>query len=329
MRLKLYRAPGMAAAMAQMRSELGPDALILSTRTLRDGVEVTAALDHEPVAAPPLVASAMALAERAPFAPRAPVWPAARRAEPAIKDIVDWHGILEPLAQKLTGRSLVADLQVTLRFSPIAVERGPLVFVGPPGAGKTSTTARLATRLVMAGQRPLVISADGRRAGATEQLAAYTRLLEIDLVVAPTSGALGRAMGRRERDAPVLIDSAGVDCRDHNAMQELAALAQASAGRLVLVLPAGLDAREAAEAAAAYAAIGATLLVATKLDLARRLGSVLAAADAGLLALSEAGIGAGAADGLVPLTAALLAERLQRHLPANPAKAQFSSEAHA
>jgi flagellar biosynthesis protein FlhF len=52
------------------------------------------------------------------------------------------------------------------------------------------------------------------------------------------------------------------------------------------------------------------MLVATRLDVTRRLGAVLAAAHAGGLALSEAGIGPGAADGLVPMTPGLLAERL-------------------
>ena len=50
MRLKLYRAAKMAEAMACVRAELGPDALILATRRVPDGVEVTAAL--EPAASP-------------------------------------------------------------------------------------------------------------------------------------------------------------------------------------------------------------------------------------------------------------------------------------
>ena len=44
MRLKLFRAPGMAEAMAQVRAELGAEALILNTRRVADGVEITAAL---------------------------------------------------------------------------------------------------------------------------------------------------------------------------------------------------------------------------------------------------------------------------------------------
>ncbi len=58
-----------------------------------------------------------------------------------------------------------------------------------------------------------------------------------------------------------------------------------------------------------YTAIGAEFLVVTRMDVARRFGCVLAAAGSGL-ALTEAGIGAGAADGLVPLTAQFLAKRL-------------------
>src|SRR5271157_1129831 len=47
MRLRLYRAASMAGAMAQVRAELGSDALILATRRVADGVEVTAALEPE------------------------------------------------------------------------------------------------------------------------------------------------------------------------------------------------------------------------------------------------------------------------------------------
>ncbi len=47
MRLKLYRAPGIADAMARVRAELGEDALILGTRRVGGGVEVTAALQED------------------------------------------------------------------------------------------------------------------------------------------------------------------------------------------------------------------------------------------------------------------------------------------
>jgi len=48
----------------------------------------------------------------------------------------------------------------------------------------------------------------------------------------------------------------------------------------------------------------------TRFDLAHHLGGVLTAAASGKLALTEAGIGPGAADGLQRLTADWLANRL-------------------
>ena len=47
MRLKIFHGANMAEAMAQIRTELGPDAIILEQRRTRLGVEVTAALEPE------------------------------------------------------------------------------------------------------------------------------------------------------------------------------------------------------------------------------------------------------------------------------------------
>ena len=145
-----------------------------------------------------------------------------------------------------------------------------------------------------------MVTADGRRAGAAEQLAAFTRLLGLNLLVANHPATLGRALAHRQAGAPVLIDAPGADPFDPAQRDELAALAATADASVVLVLPAGLDPAEAADLAGAFAAAGATMLVATRLDVTRRLGAVLAAAQAGGLALAEAGIGPGAADGLVP-----------------------------
>lgn len=297
MRLKLYRAANMAEAMARVRAELGADALILATRRVADGVEITAALEPapEPIPVPPDLGRQQLLA---------------------------FHGIPAALHAPLLQGALPQALEASLAFAalPLAPTSPPLLLAGPPGAGKTLTTARLATRLVMAGIAPLVITTDGRRAGAVEQLAAFTRLLGIELVVANHPVTLGRALTRRQAGAPVLVDSAGVDALDPSQRQELAALAATAGAVVALVLPAGLHPEEAAENAAAFAEAGASLLVATRLDHARRLGGILAAAHAARLALAEAGIGPGAADGLVPLTPSLLAERLAQASQPRPSE---------
>ncbi len=287
MRLKLFRAATLKQAMAHVRADLGADALILGSRRVADGVEVTAALEPaEPV----------------------PV----RLPDPRAVATLDWHGVPSPIAERLR----LAPLAAVLRFGTLPLGAGgpPLLFAGPPGAGKTLTVARLATRLVMEGVAPLVVSADGRRAGATEQLAALTRLLGLELAVAAHPVALTRAVAQRLGGAPVLIDLPGSDPFQPLEREELAALAAAFDAVLVAVLPAGLDAAESADLAGAYREAGAERLVATRIDCARRLGGVLAAAAAGL-ALVEAGVGPGAADGLVPFTPDLLAARLARSSP--------------
>jgi flagellar biosynthesis protein FlhF len=299
MRLKLYRARAMAEAMARIRSELGPDAVILSSRRVAEGVEVTAALEADPGPVPLLVA---------PLPTATPHAAGPCNSDPRLA-LLRRHGVPAELHGLLAASSLKAALAGALPFA--ALPDAALLFAGPPGAGKTLTVARLATRFVLAGMAPLVITADGARAGAAEQLAAFTRLLGIDLIVADTPHLLARALARRQEGTPVLIDGAGADPRDAEAAETTAALAAAASARLVAVLPAGIDPGEAGEMAASLHASGAAHLVATRLDGARRLGSVLAAAAAGP-ALAEAGIGPGAADGLVPLTPALLAERLER-----------------
>ena len=289
MRLKLFRAAGMADAMAQVRAELGVDALILNTRNVDGGIEITAAVEPEPEPEP---------------------------AEPRLGRLATliWHGIPANLHSALAHGDLEAALTHVLRFGdlPLGPNERPLLFSGPPGAGKTLTTVRLATRLVLGGAAPMVITTDGKRAGATEQLAAFTRTLDLPLLVASQPVSLARALAQRRDGAPVLIDTAGSDPRDPAQVEELRGLAAAAGAHVVLVLPAGLDPGEAADLAVAHAECGALSLIATRLDVAQRLGGVIAAATASGLPLTEVGIGPGAADGLVPCTPALLAARLNR-----------------
>lgn len=309
MRLKLYRAGGLSEAMAQVRADLGVDALILATRRVGTGVEVTAAL--EPEDDPPLA-------------------PLPSTAEPANGPLsarvaaLRFHGVPEALLEGLLRGELVDAVAREIGFGrlDLAPDARPLLLVGPPGAGKTLSVARLATRLVMAGETPMVITADGRRAGATEQLAAFTRLLGVNLIVASHPVTLGRALMRRPPGAPVLIDAPGTDPFDPTQREEIAALAATVRAEVALVLPAGMDPAEAADLACAFAQAGASLLLVTRLDITRRLGGVLAAGSLGKLALAEAGIGPGAADGMVALTPALLAARLMQTTPPAPERLQ-------
>ncbi len=292
----------MAEAMARVRAELGENALILASRQVGDGVEVTAALEvDDDSGPPPLALDASPTLE----------------IEPPNRAALTFHGVPAKLLATLERGDLVASLGAVFKSVPLSLTATgpPVLLVGPPGAGKTLTCAKLAARLVMSGVDPMVITADGRRAGATEQLAAFTALMKLDMVITDSPLSLARVLSRHKRTRPVLIDAPGLDPFDEAQAAEMRALAAVAGATTVLVLQAGLDPAEAADLAHAHAKLGATLMIATKLDLARRLGSVLSAADAGHLALTEAGIGPGVADGLIRLTLAELASRLLAPIP--------------
>jgi len=328
MRLRIFRAPTTAEAMARIRAELGLDALILSTERHAGQVEVTVALEPEDEEPPPLE-----------FLPSAgePAWPALWTDEPerpcdalfrfapqvqapnAPEDALAWHGAPKRLHEICQDQPMEAACAALFRFAPLPLDPGEvLLLAGPPGAGKTLGIAKLATRLVMSGQTPLVVSADDRRAGGVEQLASFTRLLGLTLVAAGRPEMLGRALAHGGRGGPVLVDMPGLDLADPDDLALFddflgAASRQGARPQVALVLPAGLDRAEAEETAILHAAQGARLLMAARIDRQRRLGGLLSAALAGDLALTEAGIGAHVADSLVPFTPGMLAGRLAAH----------------
>jgi flagellar biosynthesis protein FlhF len=300
MRLRIFRAPRMADAIAQVRAALGEEAVILGSRRVADGVEVTAALEPpEPLLISPLASAA---GQRTAAPGGVATCPGLQR-----------HNLPEELAAALAAgpaAELEARLAGQLGFGTLPSGRPrPLLLAGPPGAGKTLTCVKIAARQVRAGLRPLIISTDHARAGAAEQMAAFTRLLGLMLALAEEPGTLAKARAHAAPDQPVLIDTEGCNPFDPPQARALLSLIRAAEAEVVLVLPAGLDPAEASELARGFVLLGARHLVPTRLDQARRLGGVLAAAAAGLT-LTEAGTGPGAADGLTHLTPDWLAARL-------------------
>ncbi|MCQ4159373.1 GTP-binding protein [Roseomonas sp. GC11] len=308
MRIRVIRAPSMAEAMRRLVAELGPDAVLLSSRHVDDGVEATAALETDPHDEPlPEVEPAPAPEPRAEAAALA------------------FHNLPPALRERLLAGPLEAMLAASFRFGGLPpLGQRPLLLAGPPGAGKTLTVVKLAARRVLEGEPPpLLVNADQQRPGAAEQLLGVAEVLGAPLAQAPSPAAALQAIALRPAGGAVLIDTPGVDPFEPEQARALAGLIAATRPAVVLVLPAGLDCAEATELARAFRALGATHLLPTRLDAARRLGGVLAAASAGGLVLSLGGTGPEAAGALLPLNAAWLAARLRRRShhpdPAPPA----------
>lgn len=201
--------------------------------------------------------------------------------------------------------------------------RRSILLLGPPGGGKTTAVAKIATRMRRTGRTVSVITTDTRRFGGYEQLRAFTRILGIEIVTADCPNALKQAVAAAK--APVIIDTAGTNPFNDNQMNELEAILKASDSEPILVLPAGGDAMESIDIAAAFASVGARRLLSTRLDMAHRIGGVLAAACASRMAFSEFGFGPHAANGLTAINPVALARLILPHAQqagASPAQIQ-------
>lgn len=277
MRLRSFTANTMDEAMARVRQALGDDAVIVSSYTGKRGrgVVVVAAKDN-PAADQRLAAIAEG------------------DAPGSLGEALAFHSVPAELAKRIRAAAegiqsddpvlaLAGAFDSLFAFEPLAVAPDrPILLVGTPGSGKTVLAAKLATRAVLAGGRAHVVTTDTVRAGAVAQLAAFTDILKTKLDRAGTPGELKAALAQAGNRAVAVVDTPGTGPFQANELADLKAFLDASESEAILVQPAGQDAAESGESAAAFAGLGVKRMVVTKLDVSRRLGGILAAADSGL-----------------------------------------------
>ena len=143
--------------------------------------------------------------------------------------------------------------------------------IGLPGSGKTITIAKLATETALNGRRRRCHHRHRAR-GGVEQLAAFTEILNIDLMRADDPAHLrdahgGGSQGPSSSTMPAPTPST----RRTRPPTGLSRCRQPPH----LVMAAGGDTSEAAEIADAFKKLGVRGLIATRLDITRRIGALL------------------------------------------------------
>lgn len=343
MRLRTFVATDMREALANVRVEMGIDAVIISSqRTKTGGVMVRAAIDEaaeeaEHEAAVAAFAEAMESEIHVvpqPFeqqyhnglirrlrrpAPAETAAPARSFNRAALLTILRSHRASDALAHALAEAAeksnlsdmmlaLAAALDKRMTAAPLELAKAKaFLLTGPHGAGKTAVAAKLGGHARYAGRDARLIAGDAQGAGAVARLKTFAEHLDIPFLVAGTAGALNEAVRECVKDGILaIVDTAGFDPRNAKARNAFAALAGIDGVEAVGVVAATGDAEETNDIAAALFALGAKRLIVTGLDLARRLGGLAAAATAGpgLAHVTRSPYVAGALETLTPLSLA-------------------------
>jgi signal recognition particle subunit SRP54 len=159
----------------------------------------------------------------------------------------------------------------------------PIMLVGLQGAGKTTTTAKIAKRLKERhGKRVLMASLDVKRPAAQEQLAILGRQVEVDtLPIVPGQDPVkitkrAEETARREGYDVLLLDTAGRTHIDEPLMEEMAQIKAVSKPHEILLVVDALTGQDAVNLAKNFDdRVGLTGIVLTRVDGDGRGGAAL------------------------------------------------------
>ncbi|WP_411850912.1 AAA family ATPase [Stenotrophomonas sp. LGBM10] len=181
------------------------------------------------------------------------------------------------------GRGLMLGLlSKKLPIAPVdPLEAGGVIaLVGPTGAGKTTTIAKLASRFAEkhAARDVALVTTDTGRIGAREQLYGFGRQLGIAVHEANSGTDLSQLLERLQDYKLVLIDTAGLGPRDRALAAQLQWLRAADRIRTLLVLPANTSFGDMDEVVRRFSAANPQGVVLSKLDETGRFGTALSVA---------------------------------------------------
>lgn len=216
----------------------------------------------------------------------------------------------EPPPATPRGRRAARPTTAPPAWTPVGGRARRVAFVGPTGAGKTTTLAKVAARAVLhEGRRIGLLTLDTYRLGAVPQLASLAQILGVPLRVADRPGEVAAALGALGDRDLVFVDTAGRNPRDPGFLDLTATLAAVEADEVHLVLPATMRPADARQAAQRFVELGATHLALTKLDETGAAREALRLAAALGLPLVWLGTGQEVPEALVPAHGAGLGGR--------------------
>lgn len=346
MQVKTYTGPNSSDLLAQIKADLGPDAVILGNRTFKENgvriIEMTAGVDRKPAAAPPKAGSGLTESSDAP--------------QSMPSGWADWHkdwmhirdhlfSLMRPSMQLdlLTPRQRVAleylqregvsDMasveiyrrMIADRDAPVLSSLGSLVPVrsfsaenwpqhvhfitGPYGAGKTTVALRLALHIRRHAPqlRVAFINADCERGNGRMLLKHWAELSEFGYGEAADSESMHSALMNASASFDIIfVDVPGLPHGKKFSEWLQAEGLEKLEAAAHLVLPPHYDAVHTSALLERYASPFPSGIIWCKLDESVSFGSLVNVACTSHLPVSAFSYGAGLTDSLTPATEALL-----------------------
>lgn len=315
MKVKRYIGSNTQEVMYKLKSELGSDALILNTRSVRRKgilgffkkplIEIVAAVDedkktmeqtdyenkldniNEELVRLRSVIATVNNNEKNALSDKLQIY-----REKMINNGVDYK-VATSILEKINRQVDVSKkddnilkkiiyynlLQFLGPVEPINIGHNPQVifFVGPTGVGKTTTLAKIAAKLVIESDKKIgLITADTYRIAAVEQLKTYSDILKLPLKIIYDANEIhGKLTTYKDMDI-VLVDTAGRNHKDKDQIFETNKLINSIMHKDVfLVLSATTDSITSKNIIEQYSFLKEYKIIFTKIDETENYGNIL------------------------------------------------------
>jgi len=351
LKIKRYEAANMEEAIAKVKSDLGPEAVILHTRRLqrswplnlvkKNAVEITAGLDVN------LMEPKGREVESNGSAPVETTEVLEERFDQLQVEVEEIKSIVKTIASQLTdplfqevpacfldiyerllqakvedeaAKKLMKNVQEQLSTSelatpeilraklvsemaklipvsaPLSLEDGKrkvIALIGPTGAGKTTTIAKLAARYCLyEGKKAVFLTADTYRIAAVDQLKTYAEIIGVPIEVIFNSQDVREALDKHQDKDLVLIDTAGRSPLNETQMGELMGLMNVCApDEIHLVLSVTTKLSDQINAIRRFSVVPINRLIFTKLDETNTPGTMFNIAHKAKVAISYLTVG--------------------------------------